>query len=187
MTTVRPNTAKGQRVPKPPRRLESIEVKADMKRQRTMEEISAKIKMKQEKAKLKRQALQDSRQQMLHEKSQKIKDVLEAVSEMKKTNVVEKVVEREETADAAPQEKHEVLGQDRTDRATELNTLSNELSQVLHIETSPIEDEYQDKISTYNGSDESDGDENTDYLKSLKRDDKYDEFFDGPNQESFMF
>lgn len=55
LTTVRPKTAKGQRVPKPPRRLESLEVETDSEKRQRMEEISAKIKSKQEKASLKRQ------------------------------------------------------------------------------------------------------------------------------------
>ena len=57
---------------------------------------------------------------------------------------------------------------------------------IFSLQTSPVEEDL-DRISTYKGSDES-VDENTDYLKSLKREDKYDDFFDAPKQlETFIF
>eukprot|EP00057_Strongylocentrotus_purpuratus_P017226 XP_011671700.1 PREDICTED: uncharacterized protein LOC105441855 [Strongylocentrotus purpuratus] len=136
MTTVRPRTAKGQRVPKPPRRLESLERETDSEKRQRMEEISAKIKSKQEKATLKRQNLQETRQQMRQEKSHKIKEAVHeciaAALDIDTTTIVEKTeAEKEERAEAIRQEQQDerLQRQDITNGRTVLARKSKEFSQ----------------------------------------------------------
>eukprot|EP00057_Strongylocentrotus_purpuratus_P009653 XP_011664127.1 PREDICTED: uncharacterized protein LOC105438245 [Strongylocentrotus purpuratus] len=193
----RPKTAKGFRVPKPPRRLERLEVKPSAVGEEE-KKIAKKIKDKQEKAALKKKEMRESRLQKKREKLEKQQKAVEfvaAADDQKRKDAAEYIARQVERAKSA----RLLTTENRLAKAEAAKQHREDVRSRCCCQECPDVD--YDKISTYNGSSTNssrrgsarsiegsvNGDESPPvYYRTLaclvpvERPENYDDFFDRP-------